>query len=50
MARQTAERCINPSEEVIQLGPLRIHFLVTGENSSGTIAAFELTVAGAGTD
>ena len=30
MARQKAERCINPSEEVIQLGQLRVHFLVVG--------------------
>jgi hypothetical protein len=30
MARQRAERCINPSEEVIQLGQLRVHFLVAG--------------------
>jgi len=30
MARQKAERCINPSEEVIHLGQLRGRFLVTG--------------------
>src|SRR5215475_8963518 len=46
MARSTAEHRINPSDEVIDLGQLRIHFLVTGDNSSGSIAAFELTVAG----
>jgi quercetin dioxygenase-like cupin family protein len=46
MARQTIEQCINPSEEVIELGQLRIHFLVTGDNSSGSVAAFEVTVAG----
>src|SRR5215472_4036590 len=46
MAQQTAEHCINPSEEVIRLGELNVHFLVTGENSSGSIAAFELIVAG----
>ena len=48
MAQQTAEHRINPSERVIRLRPLRIHFLVTGENSSRTIAAFELTAAGRG--
>jgi len=48
MAQQTAEHRINPSEEVIPLGPLSIHFLVTGDNSAGSIAAFELTVAGGG--
>jgi hypothetical protein len=31
MAQQRAERCINPSEEAIQLGQLRGHFLVTGD-------------------
>jgi hypothetical protein len=44
--QQAAEHCINPSEEVIELGQLRVHFLVSGENSSGSIAAFELVVAG----
>jgi hypothetical protein len=36
MAQQTAEHRINPSEEVIRLGPLRLHFLVTGDNSLGS--------------
>jgi len=44
--REWPEHCINPSEEVIQLGQLRVHFLVTGDNSSGSIAVFELMVAG----
>src|SRR5215469_10715213 len=35
---------INPSEEVIGLGPLTVRFLITGENSSGSIAAFEVIV------
>lgn len=38
---------LNPSEETIRLGPLAIRFLVTGEDSSGSIAAFELSVPGA---
>lgn len=46
MAQQAVGHSINPSEEVIGLGQLTIHFLVTGDNSSGSIAAFELTVAG----
>jgi quercetin dioxygenase-like cupin family protein len=37
----------NPSDEIIRLGPLAIRFLVTGENSSGSIAAFEIIVPGA---
>jgi quercetin dioxygenase-like cupin family protein len=47
MKQQTVNLCINPSNEVIRLGPLVIRFLVTGENSSGSIAAFELVVPGA---
>lgn len=35
---------VNPAEETIRLGPLAVRFLVTGENSSGTVAAFELAV------
>lgn len=35
---------INPSEEVIRLGPLTVRFLITGENSGGSIAAFEVMV------
>jgi quercetin dioxygenase-like cupin family protein len=37
---------INPSEEAIRVGPLAIRFLVTGQNSSGSLAAFELSVPG----
>jgi quercetin dioxygenase-like cupin family protein len=37
---------INPSEETIRLGPLAVRFLVTGRNSSGSLAAFELSVPG----
>ena len=38
---------VNPSEEIIRLGPLALRFLVTGENSAGSVAAFELSVPGA---
>jgi quercetin dioxygenase-like cupin family protein len=38
---------INPSDEIIRLGPLGVRFLITGENSSGSVAAFELIVPGA---
>ncbi len=47
MAQQTADHCTNPSEEVIRVGHLTVHFLVTGENSAGAIAAFEVVVPGA---
>lgn len=46
MAQQTAGPCTNPAEEVIRVGHLTVHFLVTGENSSGTVAVFELVVPG----
>ena len=37
---------VNPSDETIKLGPLAVRFLLTGENSSGSMAAFELVVPG----
>ena len=46
MTRQAADLQINPSDEAIQIGPLAVRFLITGENSSGSIAAFELEVPG----
>jgi len=47
MSQQTVELHVNPSEEIIRLGPLAVRFLITGENSGGTIAAFELIVPAA---
>jgi quercetin dioxygenase-like cupin family protein len=47
MARNAADLYVNPSDETIQLGPLTVRFLLTGENSTGTIAAFEVVVPGA---
>jgi quercetin dioxygenase-like cupin family protein len=38
---------INPSEEDIHIGPLTVRFLITSENSSGSIAAFEVVVPAA---
>jgi quercetin dioxygenase-like cupin family protein len=37
---------VNPSDESIVLDLLTVRFLVTGENSNGSIAVFELTVPG----
>ncbi len=37
---------VNPSEEAIRLGPLAVRFLITAENSNGSIAVFELVVPG----
>lgn len=47
MTPQTIESRVNPSDETIRLGPLVVRFLLTGENSTGSIAAFELFVPGA---
>jgi quercetin dioxygenase-like cupin family protein len=48
MSPQTIDLHVNPAEETIGLGPLAVRFLITGENSSGSVAAFEMTVPGAG--
>ena len=46
MAQQTMELQVNPAEETIRLGPLEVRFLVTGENSGGSVAVFEVVVPG----
>ena len=38
---------INPSDETITLGFLTVRFLLTAENSNGSVAAFQVTVPGA---
>jgi len=38
---------VSPADEIIRLGPLAVRFLITAENSGGSVAAFELTVPGA---
>jgi quercetin dioxygenase-like cupin family protein len=35
---------VNPSEETIKIGPLRIRFLLTGDDSSGSVSLFEFNV------
>jgi quercetin dioxygenase-like cupin family protein len=47
MTRPVSAPHVNPAEETIRLGPLTVHFLITGENSTGSIAAFEVTVPAA---
>ena len=47
MTPQTPPVHVNPSDETIHLGPLAVRFLVTGEDASGSVALFELTVPGA---
>ena len=44
MATRTPDLVVNPSDETISVGPLAVRFLVTGNNSAGSIAAFELMV------
>jgi quercetin dioxygenase-like cupin family protein len=47
MPRQAIDLHVNPSGETIRLGPLEVRFLLTGDNSTGSIAAFELVVPAA---
>jgi len=44
---QAIDLHINPSDETILLGPLAVRFLLTGDNSTGSVAAFELMVPSA---
>ena len=46
MAAQTIALSVNPADETIEVGPLAVRFLLTGDNSTGSVAIFELTVAG----
>lgn len=41
---QSVHPGVNPAEETIRLEPLAVRFLVTGENSGGTVAVFEVVV------
>ena len=47
MTQATLDLHVNPSDETIRLGPLAVRFLLTGDDSTGSIAAFELVVPGA---
>ncbi len=38
---------VNPSDEEIRLGPHTVRFLITGEDSGGSVATFELCVPSA---
>jgi quercetin dioxygenase-like cupin family protein len=44
MTLQTAALHVNPSAETIRLGPLAVRFLLTGDHSSGSVAAFEVVI------
>jgi quercetin dioxygenase-like cupin family protein len=47
MAPQTTDVHVNPSDETIRIGPLAVRFLITGDDASGSVALFELTVPAA---
>jgi quercetin dioxygenase-like cupin family protein len=47
MLQKTEGLAINPSQEVIQIGPNKIRFLITGDDSGGSVAAFEVDVPAA---
>ncbi len=42
MQKQTPR--VNPSEETIEIGPVRIRFLLTSDDSGGSASVFEFTV------
>jgi len=47
LAPQTINVHVNPADETIHLGPLAVRFLITGDDASGSLALFELTVPAA---
>jgi quercetin dioxygenase-like cupin family protein len=47
MTPQTTDIHVNPSDEIIHLGPLGVRFLITGDDANGSVALFELTVPAA---
>jgi quercetin dioxygenase-like cupin family protein len=44
MVQQSTSPQVNPSEETIRVASLEIRFLVTGADSNGNVAVFEMTV------
>ena len=47
MIQQTTDLRVDPADETIRLGPLSVRFLLTGDNSTGSVAAFEVFVPAA---
>ncbi len=47
MEQQITTVRINPSDETIRLGPLAVRFLITGDDATGSVAVFELSVPAA---
>ncbi|MER9417244.1 cupin domain-containing protein [Mesorhizobium sp. M0306] len=46
MLEKASQVRVNPADETISHGGLAVRFLLTGDQSAGSIAAFELTVPG----
>ena len=46
MAKAVINLRASPSDETIRLGPLVVRFLITGKDSGGSVASFELIVPG----
>jgi quercetin dioxygenase-like cupin family protein len=44
MSPGSIDLSVNPAAETVHIGPLMIRFLITGENSGGAVAVFELVV------
>src|SRR6516225_4520229 len=44
MVQQNAQVRLNPADETIRVGVTHIRFLVTGAESNGSVAIFELTI------
>ena len=38
------QAAVNPSEETIRIGPIGIRFLLTGDDTNGSVSVFEVTV------
>lgn len=41
---QKRETRVNPSEEIIGIGPIQVRFLISGEESGGSVSVFEFSV------
>ena len=46
MTASTTGLRVNPADETIRIGLLAVRFLLTGDHSSGSLAAFEVAVPG----
>jgi len=46
MMQQATDLQVNPADETISVGGLAVRFLLTGDNSGGSVAAFEMVVPG----